>query len=197
MRYAWSLIDKIVNHGVQDVVSRGNEIKKDMVIPSNKVGLIIGKGGATVKEMKAMSGAFIQVSQKDTSSPSAIITISAKTQQSLEHAAHLIEERMKLPPDPPNGPPVWPSRYNSSSPGATRPPPAADYSQHQQWPTHPAAYPGYPPAAPPPASGGYPGYAPNAYADYYNQYSQDYYAAYYGQQPGGYPPAPAPYPPRK
>jgi len=192
MRAAWQLIDVICKERTQDVISRQNEMKKDVVIPSQKVGLIIGRGGATIKEMKQISGAFIQVSQRDPNNPSptATITISAKSQQSLDTASKLIEERLKMPPDPPQvrmGPPQVGGRGGPFPPGHD-PNAFATYPPVMGAPP-PGAYAPYPPQ---PNYGHYPP-QPTYHPDYYGQqqaYPQPDYYGYYqqGYPPQGYPP---------
>jgi len=53
---------------------RQNQIK--IIVPNSTAGMIIGKGGAYVKEMKERSGAFVQLSQKqDIKLPERVVTI--------------------------------------------------------------------------------------------------------------------------
>jgi len=53
---------------------RQNQIK--IIVPNSTAGMIIGKGGAYVKEMKERSGAFVQLSQKqDIKLPQRVVTI--------------------------------------------------------------------------------------------------------------------------
>ena len=53
---------------------RQNQIK--VIVPNSTAGMIIGKGGAYVKEMKERSGAFVQLSQKqDIKLPERVVTI--------------------------------------------------------------------------------------------------------------------------
>ncbi|PNI96919.1 NOVA1 isoform 7, partial [Pan troglodytes] len=42
--------------------SRANQVK--IIVPNSTAGLIIGKGGATVKAIMEQSGAWVQLSQK-------------------------------------------------------------------------------------------------------------------------------------
>jgi len=54
---------------------RGEQIK--VIVPNSTAGMIIGKGGSYVKELKESSGSFIQLSQKarDTTLPERVVTI--------------------------------------------------------------------------------------------------------------------------
>eukprot|EP01119_Soliformovum_irregulare_P020810 TRINITY_DN679_c0_g1_i1.p1 TRINITY_DN679_c0_g1~~TRINITY_DN679_c0_g1_i1.p1 ORF type:complete len:290 (-),score=90.26 TRINITY_DN679_c0_g1_i1:29-898(-) len=75
---------------------RNQEIKKEVQIPASKVGLVIGKAGATIKELKQLSGAFIQVAQRDTQQTAnsmVTITIAAKSQSAVDRAMQLIDEK--------------------------------------------------------------------------------------------------------
>jgi predicted RNA-binding protein YlqC (UPF0109 family) len=52
---------------------RYNQIK--ILIPNTTAGLLIGKGGAYIKQIKDDSGAFVQISSKQTDLPERIVTI--------------------------------------------------------------------------------------------------------------------------
>jgi len=52
---------------------RYNQIK--ILIPNTTAGLLIGKGGAYIKQIKDESGAFVQISSKQTDLPERIVTI--------------------------------------------------------------------------------------------------------------------------
>lgn len=52
---------------------RVNQIK--FLIPNSTAGLLIGKGGAYIKQIKDDSGAFVQISSKSTDLPERIVTI--------------------------------------------------------------------------------------------------------------------------
>ncbi|KAL2517853.1 KH domain-containing protein [Abeliophyllum distichum] len=139
-------------------------------IPNNKVGLVIGKGGETIKDMQARSGARIQViplhlPPGDTSKERTV-QIDGTSEQ-IEAAKQLVNEvtsenRIRNPamtggypqqgyqPRPPTnwaqpGPPMQQPGYGYVQPGAY-PGPAPQYNMNQP------PYPGYPPQ---PTSGGY------------------------------------------
>ncbi|XP_019198931.1 PREDICTED: far upstream element-binding protein 2-like isoform X2 [Ipomoea nil] len=142
-----------------------------MKVPNNKVGLVIGKGGESIKNMQARSGARIQViplhlPPGDTSTERTV-QIDGSSDQ-IEHAKQLINEAISenrvrnpsmtgaypqqgyqaRPPTswaPPGGQMQQPG-YGYMQPG-TYPGPSPQYSMPQP------PYPGYPPQ--PPTSAGY------------------------------------------
>ncbi|KAL9376497.1 hypothetical protein Peur_030617 [Populus x canadensis] len=143
-----------------------------MKIPNNKVGLVIGKGGDSIKNMQARSGARIQViplhlPPGDTSTERTVHI--EGTSEQVEAAKQLVNEvtsenRMRNPNmgggypqqgyqarpptswGPSSGPPVQQAGYGYMQAGAY-PGASAQYNTSQP------AYPGYPPQQP---SGGYP-----------------------------------------
>ncbi|KAL8054369.1 hypothetical protein ABFX02_05G133100 [Erythranthe guttata] len=185
-----------------------------MMVANNKVGLVIGKGGETIKNMQARTGARIQViplhlPPGDTSKERTV-QIDGTSEQ-IEAAKQLVEEvtsenrprnqsmsggysqqgYQARPPTnwAPQGPPQQ-SGYGYTQPGAypTQPP---QYNMNQP------PYSGYPPQ--PPTSGGYPTtwdpsaapqqnqQAPQAGAyDYYNQQQQQQTAPADGSSGYGY-----------
>lgn len=56
-----------------ELYERVNQIK--LLVPNSTAGLIIGKGGAFIKQIKDDSGAFVQISSKLTDLPERIVTI--------------------------------------------------------------------------------------------------------------------------
>ncbi|PNS92810.1 hypothetical protein POPTR_018G055300v4 [Populus trichocarpa] len=143
-----------------------------MKIPNNKVGLVIGKGGDSIKNMQARSGARIQViplhlPPGDTSTERTVHI--EGTSEQVEAAKQLVNEvtsenRMRNPNmgggypqqgyqarpptswGPSSGPPMQQAGYGYMQAGAY-PGASAQYNTSQP------AYPGYPPQQP---SGGYP-----------------------------------------
>ncbi|KAJ6994738.1 uncharacterized protein [Populus alba] len=143
-----------------------------MKIPNNKVGLVIGKGGETIKNMQARSGARIQViplhlPPGDTSAERTVHI--EGTSEQVETAKQLVNEvtsenRMRNPNmgggypqqgyqarpptnwGPSSAPPMQPAGYGYMQTGAY-PGASAQYNMSQP------AYQGYPPQQP---SGGYP-----------------------------------------
>jgi len=138
---------------------RQQEIKKEVQIPSSKVGLLVGKAGATIKELKSKSGAHIQVGQRDpqSSSPVASVTISAKSQEAVDLAMQMIDEKIGTNLAGPSG---------------------VDEGGHDQQGYGQQRYQSYDPNS---------YYQDPSYNQYYAQ--QGYYAAPGGQQYSGYPPA--------
>ena len=61
---------------------RINQIK--LLIPRNTAGLIIGRSGAIIKQIKDESGAFIQISSKDTDQPERVLTIDGEAEKRLK-----------------------------------------------------------------------------------------------------------------
>ncbi|XP_027080676.1 far upstream element-binding protein 1 [Coffea eugenioides] len=202
---AEQLINDVLNEadaGGSGIVSRrvtGQPAGADqfvMQIPNNKVGLVIGKGGDTIKNMQARTGARIQViplhlPPGDTSTERTL-QIDGTSEQ-IEAAKQLVNEviaenRMRnssmgggypqqgyqaRPPASwaPPGPPMQQPGYGYLQPGAY-PGPAPQYNMNQP------PYPGYPPQ---PTSGGYtsgwdqttaPSNQQNAQGGGYDYYSQ-------------------------
>ncbi|XP_042912008.1 far upstream element-binding protein 1 isoform X3 [Parasteatoda tepidariorum] len=116
-------------------------------VPANKCGLVIGKGGETVKSINQQSGAHVEIARGAPPSPhEKVFTIRGNPQQ-IEHAKQLIMERVGGMPPGQGGPP----------PGQGGPPggpqgqyPGAQYQQQYQQPG-----PGQQYAAPGWPSGGY------------------------------------------
>lgn len=64
---------KQMGHHRDDEHDRSNQIK--LLIPNNTAGLLIGKGGAYIKQIKDESGSFVQISSKQTDLPERVVTI--------------------------------------------------------------------------------------------------------------------------
>ncbi|ONK69997.1 uncharacterized protein A4U43_C05F29130 [Asparagus officinalis] len=139
-----------------------------MKVPNNKVGLIIGKGGETIKSMQANSGARVQViplhlPPGDTSTERTVHI--EGTSEQIEAAKKLVNEivsgevRLRNPQQSyrPPQPPSWgpPGQPQLQQPG---------YNYMQQ----PGAYPQY--SQPP--YGGYPPQPATAYAGYSSGWDQ-------------------------
>ncbi|XP_052210972.1 uncharacterized protein LOC127813897 [Diospyros lotus] len=175
-----------------------------MKIPNNKVGLIIGKGGETIKNMQARTGARIQViplhlPPGDTS-PERTLQIDGTSEQ-IEAAKQLVNEvisenRLRnstmsggypqqgyqaRPPTSwaPPGPPMQQPGYGYMQPGGY-PGPSPQYNMSQ------TQYPGY---APQPTSGSYATGWDQTTGAMNQQTSQgggyDYYSQQQQQAPGG------------
>ncbi|XP_058074050.1 uncharacterized protein LOC131222849 [Magnolia sinica] len=177
-----------------------------MKVPNNKVGLIIGKGGETIKNMQARSGAHIQLiplhlPPGDTSTERTIQIDGTKEQ--VESAKQLINEVVSenrvrnpvmaggysqqgyRPPRPPAnwgppGPPMQQPGYGYMQPGVYPGPPP-------QYNTSQPPYAGYPT---PPTSGGYSSGWDQTPVPPSQQTAQGSGYDYYGQQPVQQQPAP-------
>ncbi|KAJ4903032.1 KH domain-containing protein [Raphanus sativus] len=137
-----------------------------MKIPNNKVGLVIGKGGETIKSMQANTGARIQVIPlhlpPGDPTPERTLQIDGTTDQ-IEHAKQLVNEilsgenRMRnssmgggyqqqgyqaRPPSswaPPNGPPAQQAGYGYMQQGAYPGPPQYGQSPYGSYPQQTSA----------------------------------------------------------
>lgn len=157
-------------------------------IPAHKCGLVIGRGGESVKAINQQTGAFVEISRQPPPNGDPnfkLFTIRGSPQQ-IDHAKQLIEEKIEAPlcpvgggpgPGGPGGPmgPYNPNPYNAGPPGGAPhgvPPGGPQYcpqgwsSTYQQW------------QAPGPQD-------PSKTAADQNAAWAAYYAQYYGQQPGG------------
>ncbi|XP_061414939.1 RNA-binding protein Nova-1-like isoform X1 [Lethenteron reissneri] len=99
----------------QTAVSPDRMKQAKIIVPNTTAGLIIGKGGATVKSMMEQSGAWVQLSQKPEggSLQERVVTVSGEPEQS-RHAVQLIVQ--KIQEDPQSG-----SCLNISYAGITGP----------------------------------------------------------------------------
>ncbi|XP_062101433.1 uncharacterized protein LOC133807239 [Humulus lupulus] len=197
--------------GGQGMVTRraGSQSGSDqfvMKIPNNKVGLIIGKGGETIKNMQARTGARIQViplhlPPGDTSNERTL-QIDGTSEQ-IESAKLLVNEVISenrarnstmsggypqqgyqaRPPSswaPPGAPPMQQPGYGYGQPGA--------YSgQSSQYNMPQPSYPGYPQQA----SGGYQSNWDQSAAPQSQQAAQGGGYDYYGQQQASHQQQPA------
>ncbi|KAK4599119.1 hypothetical protein RGQ29_009257 [Quercus rubra] len=170
-----------------------------MKIPNNKVGLVIGKGGETIKNMQANTGARIQVIPLHLPPGDTSIERTLQidgTSEQIETAKQLVNEvisenRVRNPSmaggypqqgyqaRPPTGwgtpgaPPVQQTGYGYVQPGAY-PTPSPQYNMSQP------PYSGYPPQ---PASGGYASNWDQSAVPPSQQTSQGGGNDYYSQQP--------------
>jgi RNA-binding protein Nova len=68
-----------------------------LLIPKNTAGLIIGRSGAVIKTIKDESGAFVQISSKDTDQPERILTIEGELPKRLK-AFEILAQKIKDDP---------------------------------------------------------------------------------------------------
>ncbi|KAJ0033254.1 hypothetical protein NQD34_000361 [Periophthalmus magnuspinnatus] len=153
-------------------------------IPAHKCGLVIGRGGETVKSINQQTGAFVEISREPPPNGDPnfkLFTIRGSPQQ-IDHAKQLIEKKIEGPLCPvgggpgPGGPmgPYNPNPYNAGPPGGAPhgAQPGGQFcpqgwgNAYQQW------------------QGQGPHDPSKAAADHSAAWAA-YYAQYYGQQPGG------------
>ncbi|GBM54715.1 Far upstream element-binding protein 1 [Araneus ventricosus] len=119
----------------------GTEIQ--FSVPANKCGLVIGKGGETVRNINQQSGAHVEIARGAPPNPhEKIFTIRGNPQQ-IEHAKQLIMERVGGMPMGQGGPPGGPNQGQGGPQGQY---PGAQYQQQYQQPGpgQPYATPGWP-----------------------------------------------------
>lgn len=158
-----------------------------LTVPTNKVGLIIGRGGETIKGLQSKTGARIQLvplmgpPEYQSGVAERVLTLMGSKEQvdaASELIKELINENRARPPmvpggyqgyPPPPGPPQWGPPIQQQAYG---------YQQGPYYPGPPQPYGSYPPpppaawSQPPPA----PPYHPPGSYGYYNQQGQVDYA---------------------
>jgi RNA-binding protein Nova len=101
VRHAQKVIWERILAGQHDVLKQLNadEYMMKLVVPNVTVGLIIGRGGQVIKNIKEMSNAYVQVSQKspDCRLVERIITIGGDTEQ-MYKAFDMILDRLAEDP---------------------------------------------------------------------------------------------------
>ncbi|KAM4641060.1 far upstream element-binding protein 1 isoform 4-T4 [Discoglossus pictus] len=178
----------------------------NFIVPTVKTGLIIGKGGETIKNISQQSGARIELQRNPppNADPNMKLFTIRGTPQQIDYARQLIEEKIGGPVNPlgppiPHGPPGVPGPHGPPGP----PGPGA--------PMGPYNPPPYNPGPPGPAPHGPPApYAPQGWGNSYPHWQQPaqpdpskagtdpnsaawaaYYAQYYPQQAPQPPAAPS------
>ncbi|KAM7266241.1 hypothetical protein ACFE04_004138 [Oxalis oulophora] len=133
----------------------------EMPVPNEKVGLIIGKGGETIKGLQSRSGARIQlIPQQDDGSQERTVRISGSRKQ-IEMASVMIKDVMNqtLRPSSSSGGFNQQGHRARGPPGGShwggpqQGPPPVSYDYHQRGSSYPSQNPRY---QPPPNYGGYP-----------------------------------------
>ncbi|KAK2107139.1 Far upstream element-binding protein 1 [Saguinus oedipus] len=183
----------------------------NFIVPTGKTGLIIGKGGETIKSISQQSGARIELQRNPppNADPNMKLFTIRGTPQQIDYARQLIEEKIgehfRTGPVNPLGPPVPHGPHGVPGPHG---PPGPPGPGTPMGPYNPAPYnPGPPGPAPhgPPAP-----YAPQGWGNAYPHWQQQappdpakagtdpnsaawaaYYAHYYQQQAQPPPAAPA------
>lgn len=137
------------------------------LVPSEAVGMIIGKGGETIKDMQAVSGCKINVSQPQGADIQRHIELIG-SRPAVEHAKRLIWEKVSTVRDKQTG---------ASAGGSHGSAPAPTYGSPVQYP------PGFsqPPSLPPPRTEAAPQGDPYAPYGGYQNYMAMWAAAYQGQ----------------
>ncbi|KAH7399080.1 hypothetical protein DE146DRAFT_521366 [Phaeosphaeria sp. MPI-PUGE-AT-0046c] len=158
----------------------GNKINDNMMVPSDAVGMIIGKGGETIKQMQSETGCKINVSQASGADIERDIGL-VGTRQAIEDAKRAIWEKVDQVREKNNSR----RRDNGNANGGY------DNSYSQQPPAPSNGYGGAPPAQPPASAAAPAGGAADPYAVYggYQNYLAMWYASI-AQQQGGQPPQP-------
>jgi len=134
-------------------------------VPAEKCGLVIGKGGETIRSINANSGAHVELSRLPGSNPGEKIFTIHGTQEQVQRAIQLVCEKAGLPVPPMNGMP------GAGGPGAP------GYEQYNnQYNAYGGQY-GAPAGAPQPQWGAQP---PQAAQQQYNP-PQGWGSATYGQ----------------
>lgn len=155
-----------------------------MKIGNNKVGLVIGKGGETIKSMQAKSGARIQViplhlPPGDTSTERTVYVDG--TEEQIEVAKQLLNEILSenRPRNPSGG------GYRAPRPQSNTWPPPPSQPSYNNYMQQPSAYPGAPPPQYSMPQSQYQGYPPSSYQTGWDQPSNQ---SAQPQQPasGGY-----------
>ncbi|XP_035206227.1 far upstream element-binding protein 1-like isoform X2 [Stegodyphus dumicola] len=122
-------------------------------VPANKCGLVIGKGGETVRSINQQSGAHVEIARGAPPNPHEKIFMIRGNPQQIEHAKQLIMERVGgMPPGqggPPGGPnppgpqgqypgPQYPQQYQQPGPGQPYAAPGWAGGAYQPWPNQPS-----------------------------------------------------------
>ncbi|WKY14415.1 hypothetical protein Q1695_000174 [Nippostrongylus brasiliensis] len=91
---ATELITELVHKSCSGSIISGQTEAFYMHVPSNKTGLVIGKGGETIKQINAESGAHCELSRDPPPNPQEKVFIIRGTPYQVHHAQHII--RIKI-----------------------------------------------------------------------------------------------------
>uniref|UniRef100_A0A8C9VKG5 KH-type splicing regulatory protein n=1 Tax=Scleropages formosus TaxID=113540 RepID=A0A8C9VKG5_SCLFO len=204
---AKALLDEIVSRGrgtppsFHESTNGQSGSVQEMMIPAGKAGLIIGKGGETIKQLQDRAGVKMILIQDSSQGPNMdkplrIIGEPYKVQQAREMVMEILRERDHAgfgdrneygPPAPHQYPPQgWGNTYQQWQPPGPHDPSkaaadpnaawAAYYAQYYQQPT--SAVPGQPPSgptgAPAPADQPQAGQTPGGQPDYTKAWEEYY-----------------------
>eukprot|EP00117_Sycon_ciliatum_P047467 scpid75486/ scgid33905/ Far upstream element-binding protein 1; DNA helicase V len=165
--------------------SGGNVQEVQFPVPANQCGLVIGRGGETIRQLKQQSGCHIELNRNIVTSPDLKVFILRGSDSAISHAQQLIREKCNAGPGGSNqqrsndhgGPMGGPPHMGGPH---IRPPGGPMFGGHGAPPMYPNPYAGgVPPGAGPGGAG--PGGAPgadasSAWAAYYQHYYQQYSA---------------------
>ncbi|VDK47487.1 unnamed protein product [Cylicostephanus goldi] len=87
---ATELITELVHKSCSGNMMTGQTEAFYMHVPSNKTGLVIGKGGETIKQINAESGAHCELSRDPPPNPQEKVFIIRGTPYQVHHAQHII-----------------------------------------------------------------------------------------------------------
>ncbi|XP_078075083.1 far upstream element-binding protein 1 isoform X5 [Mustelus asterias] len=140
-------------------------------VPSSKTGIIIGKGGETVKAISQQSGARIELQRNPppNADPNFKMFIIRGSTQQIDYARQLIEEKIGAPTGPP-GPPGPHGPHGPHLPPGPHGPPGPPGPGTPMGPYNPGPYNPGPPGPPqhgPPAP-----YAPQGWGNAYQPWQQ-------------------------
>ena len=116
------LLQRSQNTGVQETFL--------MHVPANKTGLVIGKGGDTIKQICSESGAHVELSRDPPPNASEKIFVIKGTPYQIHHAQHII--RIKVGDIPPGTPVPHFSGSNVNAAPVTNPY-GSGYDGYNQW----------------------------------------------------------------
>ncbi|XP_046385653.1 far upstream element-binding protein 2 isoform X2 [Ischnura elegans] len=125
----------------------GDKQEATFSVPAGKCGIIIGRGGETIKQINMQTGAHCELDRRPPLNPNEKVFVIRGTPDQIEHAKRLINEKIGMPPGPggPTQPPTqYPGINPGPGPGGQQPPPQHYAPQgwgnaYQAWqnPAHP------------------------------------------------------------
>lgn len=72
-------------------------------VPANKCGIVIGKGGETIRQINMQSGAYCELAKQGTPNPHEKLFVIKGSHEEIQEAKKLINEKIGLPPPAPGG----------------------------------------------------------------------------------------------
>jgi len=93
------LLVKKIKDRAEELGESGRDMTLKVVVPNSTIGMVIGKGGETVKEMKQNSGCTILISNKEEQKvPERVITLAGDS-RSIQAAVDMILEKIEKDPN--------------------------------------------------------------------------------------------------